>query len=545
MAGSTFLAGTPAEALARSVGDEHSWKPLRFLNLYRLTLGALFAALYQLEALPAPLGATQPKVFYAVSLAYVAFAVLANGPIIWRRPRFETQVYVHLSMDILVLTVLMHSSGSMESGLGMLLVVTIAAAGMLTEGRTAGLFAALATIAVLLEQSYSHWVNLPGYLSYPRAGMLGATFFATAALARVLAMRIRESQALAAQRGADLANMAQLTEYVIQQMDAGVLVVDSDRHLKLMNVAAWRLLGFPTAAQQKTLAGVSPQLAERLAAWEHNTEHGHGTLSAADGTGEVLPRFARIGAAGYLIFLDDATAAAQQAQQLKLAALGRLTASIAHEVRNPLGAIAHAGELLAESEQLGVADHRLTEIIAQQVQRVNGIVESVLQLGRRDASRPEALALHTWLTRFVDELVQTANIPPEQIAFSVEPADLIIQFDANQLRQILGNLCQNGLHHARDANAVPKVQIRAHVQQGRTFIDVIDRGPGVTPDAQAHLFEPFFTTEKTGTGLGLYISRELAQCNRARLDYLPAAGMPGRFRLSLGTPLNPSTEHDN
>lgn len=539
---STFLPGVPQDGFAfgEHVDDEYTWKPLRFLNLYRLTISALFAGLYQLGSLPKPLGSTDPQLFYITSLIYVAFAVLANGPIIWRRPRFDTQVYVHLGVDILAMTVLMHSSGSMESGLGMLLVVTIAAAGMLTEGRTAGLFAALATLAMLTEQAYSHFFNLPGYLSFSRAGMLGATFFATAALARVLANRIRESEALAAQRGVDLANMSRLTEYVIQQMESGVLVVDSARHLRLMNVAAWRLLGFPNAAQQKTLAGVSPELAERLAAWERNAQESLGTLAAADGAGEVLPRFARIGGAGYLIFLDDATSAAQQAQQLKLAALGRLTASIAHEVRNPLGAIGHAGELLGESENLGQADRRLTEIIRQQVQRVNGIIESVLQLGRRDASQPEVLVLQPWLKRFVEEFIQTVNLPADQIDLSVEPPGLAITFDPNHLRQILANLCQNALEHARETNTGPKVSLRTHVQQDRVFLDVIDTGPGVSTEAQAHLFEPFFTTRKTGTGLGLYVSRELAQCNRARLDYLPATDAPGRFRLFLGAPLNPS-----
>lgn len=541
---STFLPGARPDTLAfgRALDDEYTWKPLRFLNLYRLALSALFAGLYQLDALPNPLGSTDPRLFYITSLFYVAFAVLATGPIIWRRPRFELQVYVHLSVDIVAMVVLMHSSGSMESGLGMLLVVTIAAAGMLTEGRTAGLFAALATIAILAEQVYSHFFALPNYLSFPRAGMLGATFFATAALARVLANRIRESEALAAQRGVDLANMARLTEYVIQQMDAGVLVVDSEQRLRLMNVAAWRLLGLPNADPQKTLADVSPALAERLAAWEGHMEENPGTFSAADGSGEVLPRFARIGEAGYLIFLDDATSAAQQAQQLKLAALGRLTAGIAHEVRNPLGAIAHAGELLGESDNISQADRRLTEIIRQQVQRVNGIIESVLQLGRRGVSQPEVLALQPWLARFVEEFAETMNVPAEQIACAVEPPGLTITIDPNHLRQILTNLSQNGLEHADIEKGLPKVRLHAYVQQDRVLIDVIDTGPGLTPEAQAHLFEPFFTTRKTGTGLGLYVSRELAQINRARLDYVPAADTPGRFRLSLGAPLN-SSDH--
>jgi two-component system sensor histidine kinase PilS (NtrC family) len=294
--------------------------------------------------------------------------------------------------------------------------------------------------------------------------------------------------------------------------------------------------------EQRTLASVSPDLAKRLDQWRARSMAPHSTLVGAEGS-ELLPRFLCIGehcAAGFLIFLDDASDAAQHAQQLKLAGLGRLTASIAHEVRNPLGAISHAGELLGESEHLDKSDRRLIEIITQQVQRVNGVIESVLQLGRREGAQWLALELESWLERFAAEFVQTSAVNRESIGWQVQPATLRVRFDPNHLHQILWNLCQNGLHHARNGAGGAKVMLSAGVEGGRAYLDVTDNGPGVPPEVRPHLFEPFFTTERTGNGLGLYISRELALCNRARLDYLPSAEHPGRFRISFGLPELPA-----
>lgn len=516
-------------------GDRNTWQPLRFLNFYRMFLGGIFVAVFNLSAGVPPLGKTNPALFDWMSLAYLGFALLAVVAIEAKWPRFDVQVYTQTGLDIIFLTLLMHASGGIESGIGMLLVVSIAGASMLTKGRMAGLFAALATLAILTEQLYAHFSDVHQLTSYPRAGMLGATIFAIAVLAHVLAHRIRESESLAARRGLDLANIARLTEFVIQHLPDGVVVVDSEQRIRLMNSAAWDLLGRPSASEKRTLASVSPKLSASLDDW-HQGDFGEVELvPSANGESELLPRFVSIGqqpSSGIVIFLDDVTAASRQAHQLKLAALGRLTASIAHEVRNPLGAISHAAELLGESPDLKGPDRRCIEIILQQSRRVNTIIESILALGRSGRSRAEELRLNDWLERFVEEFRAGVKGAQGSISCSVEPQTMQVVFDPVQLHQVVWNLARNGLRHARPDD--PRVTIEAHrLADGRACLDVIDNGEGIPEEQQTKIFEPFFTTEASGTGLGLYLARELARVNGARLAYLQDQDGSKRFRISF------------
>ncbi len=527
------LAHSPTETANR---DLKTWKPLRFFNLFRFLIAGLFLQFYLMGPLPPPLGHGDPKLFFHASLLYLAFGVASMVAMHYRRPRFSWQLYTAVAADIVFLTLLMHASGGIGSGLGMLLVISVANASMVTEGRTARLFAALASIALLVEQTYAVMLPSPKIgFSYPHAGMLGATLFATAILAHVLARRARESEALAAQREVDLANMAQLTGYIIQHMDTGVLVVDAGDRVRLMNTAARTLLPHPPSDRDDTIGGICPDLGRRLAAWQQH-RHVNPTVSQI-GDHEVLPRFAAIGStgdAGTLIFLEDATRAAHQAQQLKLASLGRLTASIAHEIRNPLGAISHAAQLLGESPKLEKADARLVEIILQHSQRMNTIIENVLQLGRRDRSRPTRFVLLPWLERFLAEFRQATASSEANVFITAHTPEMEITFDPNHLHQILWNLCQNALRHAGRAPGEARVELEYYPgQTGHPIIEVHDFGPGVPASVQRHIFEPFFTTEAGGTGLGLYIARELAECNQARLRYQFTTDGGSRFRLSL------------
>lgn len=534
--------GTPTAAALKqppAPQDEHNtWRPLRYFTLYRFILAGLFAVLMQTKSAPPPLGRLDPQLFYWTSLAYLAFAFGARLAIQRRYPPFQQQVYLQVLVDILAITVLMHASGGIGSGLGMLLVVSIAGGSLLTAGRTAGLFAATATLVVLIEQFYMHFHVGLSQSSYPQAGMLGATLFATAALSHTLGQRIRESEALALQRGIDLANMAQLTDYVLQHMQTGVVVVDGESRVRLANPNARKLLSLPgehdTHPMLKTHA---PELCQRLADWRLGRTPPDPLLTLGQTPQEVIPRFMAVGKDRFdaaLIFLEDATAAANQAQQLKLASLGRLTASIAHEVRNPLGAISHAGELLAESNHLDPTEQRMTEIIRDQTRRVNAIIENVLRLGRRDSSTPETLPLAPWLEKFLELFSHSHRLDDGTIEVSVEPAELKVWFDPGHLQQILANLCENGLRHST-AGTLPRLRLVAGTNpEGRAWLDIYDTGPGIEPEAIPHIFEPFFTTEASGTGLGLYLSRELAQCNGAHLDYLPTAEGTSRFRLLFG-----------
>ena len=253
---------------------------------------------------------------------------------------------------------------------------------------------------------------------------------------------------------------------------------------------------------------------------------------------QVLPRFKAIEQrqnGGVMIFLEESSRTAHQAQQLKLASLGRLTAGIAHEVRNPLGAISHAGELLGESPQLDANDKRLVRIIIEQSRRMNIIIENVMQLGRRDRARPVMIPMAYWLQKFIDDFLLSTQAPAAAVRLEVESADIMVEFDPSHLQQILWNLCQNGLRHS-GAGENPRLELLVGLNiTGRPYLDVVDHGPGVSPENIGNIFEPFFTTDSKGTGLGLYIARELAESNLAQLRYQPRDGM-SCFRISFKNP---------
>jgi two-component system sensor histidine kinase PilS (NtrC family) len=307
-----------------------------------------------------------------------------------------------------------------------------------------------------------------------------------------------------------------------------------------MNESAWYMLGLPSlgGSANKMLDAVSTELAQQFDEWQNHELSETRVFSPGGINKDLLPSFTNLGSgrqAGTLIFLEDTARMAQQAQQMKLASLGRLTASIAHEIRNPLGAISHAEQLLAEAVTDNPADRRLLEIIHTNSSRVNDIIENVLQLSRRDRSIPDDILLKDWLEKFVDEFTHNQNLRPGDIGIHIDPEDIIVYFDATQLHQILWNLCNNAVRHSQGYNRQPLI----HLQGGwpsdmhRPFLDVIDHGPGIPPEQTENIFEPFYTTEAKGSGLGLYIARELAECNQARLSYIAIPTGGSCFRLEF------------
>ena len=515
------------------------WRSLRYFNFYRVILAGLFVVPIVLNQRLPILGSHNLPLFAMVSYSYLLISVFSSFAIHWKKPSFKALVYGLVILDIGVLLTLMHASGGTQSGLGVLIIISVAGASSFIASRTAGLLAAIAAIAILADQIYS---QLEGVLepNYTHAGILGATLFATAMLINLLSKRLRETEALATQRGIDLANLSQLNEYVIDHLQSGVIVVDSIDRIHLINKAAARMLGLPSIQihDKRPLMQVSRDLEKQLAVWKSNDSSDSKVFRVSSTAMELIPNFARLGEdshSGTLIFIEDSARTAQQAQQMKLASLGRLTASIAHEIRNPLGAISHAEQLLAESDKLSTADKRLTQIIHKHTERVNAIIENVMQLSRRGNAKPELIKLKPWLEHFASEFVMSLQINEEELQINVQADDLIVYFDNTQFHQIVWNLCQNGIRHAQKCETNPKLELIGgrNTITRRPYLDVIDHGPGVSPENIQHIFEPFFTTESHGSGLGLYISRELCEANNAHLSYLPATGKGGCFRIDF------------
>ncbi|MDH4276081.1 MAG: ATP-binding protein, partial [Gammaproteobacteria bacterium] len=500
---------------------QDTWRALRLLNGYRFLLGALWLSTFLLQP-PRPFGDVLPILYGLVIVTYVGAAAAVTWALRQGRPSVLLQPPLQIAADIVAISLVMFASGGVNSGVGMLLIVVIAGGSVVLSRRATVAMAAAAALAELgLQTLGTYWLDFAP--QFTQAGLLGSVYFATALLGHVLVRRVRESEELAQQRGMDLANMAQLNDYIIRRMQSGVLVIDEHNHIRLMNESAWYLLGTPINQYLRTLEAISPELFDFVQRWRADNEFTPAPFKAPKSEVKVLPRFARLGLGenkGMVIFLEDSALLTQQAQHLKLASLGRLTASIAHEIRNPLGAISHASQLLEESPTLQPADKRMTQIIREQAVRVNTIIESIMQLSRRDRTRPELFGLLRWLNAFVAEFSRAHGIEAGRLAVEIDPAETEVRMDPAHLHQVLSNLVHNALRHSPAAEGQPQVRLRGGIARELRgpFLDVIDNGKGIDPETATQIFEPFFSTDTQGTGLGLYIARELCESNQAALD---------------------------
>ncbi|MEW6313957.1 MAG: ATP-binding protein [Pseudomonadota bacterium] len=510
--------------------DSH-WRSMAYFGAYRAGLAALLLGVVWLFGGSLVFGSHNLKLFVYGSLAYLAFAVLCLFLIRARMPRFNLQLTAQVVGDVVFLVLLTYASGGMESGLGLLLLAMLAAASLVSRGGLAWFYAALASIAVLGEQSYEVLKLGANPAQYTQAGMLSLGYFAIAWLARTLAHYTRASEQLAAQRGIDLANLAQVNQLVIQDMQDGVLVVDERGVIRQRNAQAETMLGAPVAREPK-LDEYSPGLAGQWQRWRLGDDSGSVTLNGTQANQTLAARFVPVGQSrdsGAVIFLEDWSRVQSQAQQMKLAALGRLTANIAHEIRNPLSAIHHAAELLQEEKGVGETQTRLAQIIRDNAQRLDRMVQEVLKLNRRDRAHQEALHLDSFLRGFVEQFCQVEKIEPGTFRLQIDPG-LMASFDRSHLNQVMWNLCRNAYRYCRRGEGSIVLYAGSAGVPGVVNLDVSDDGPGVEDEAVAHLFEPFFTTVTSGTGLGLYIARELCEANRASLDYAGGSG-GARFRV--------------
>jgi two-component system, NtrC family, sensor histidine kinase PilS len=499
------------------------WTSLTFLAIYRLFVATFVATIAAIGAPTFSLGEFAPRLFVVTSQLYLAAAIAFFVVLRRMRERPQGQLTVHILTDILVTTLLMSASGGFRSGLGVMLLISLAGAALVADRKTTLFYAACATIAILAEQTW--WVlRQDGQTtSYLQPGLLSLGYFATAIIVNRLAERVLLSERLARERGVQLANQLRVNELVIQDVADGVLVVDATGLVRQHNRQAAQLLG-QSDLDGRALAELAPAFTQQLAEWRAGRAGEREPIRIAATERRVRARFQGAGVAGAsltLVFIEDLSRLEEEAQRVKLVALGRLTANIAHEIRNPLSAITHASDLMAE-ENRAHGRERLGRIIRDNAYRLDRMVRDVLELNRRDRAQIEPIALAAFVDTFVEEFTQYGKLAPE--AFVIEiAADVVAAFDRVHLHQILWNLVGNAWRHSSQSAA--SVRVRAESVGGRLELHVIDDGPGVAPEARAQLFEPFFTTFSKGTGLGLYIARELAAANGAVLEYVaPAAG---------------------
>ncbi len=511
------------------------WRTLRLLNAYRLIIALIFVLTFYVVHDNFWLDSNSIALYNHISITYLIFAVITMCCTWWQRPKLEISLPTQTILDISFIILLMFTMGGSKSGVGLLLIISIAGASLVSQGRLALFYAAIATIDLLLEQTYRSFSLDSQSDGYTQSAMLSLSCFATAWLAHSLAKRMQQSETLASQRGIDLENLAQINALITHEMQDGVLVVDQNFMVKHHNIQAENLLGinlksYAESWLERPLNTYMPELTKLIEQWEqeqlgNNISVITNITKLQTETHELRLRFLPVGASrsdGAVIFIEDWSRTQTQAQQLKLAALGRLTANIAHEIRNPLSAISHANQLLQEDVTNNGSTQRMLQIIADNVQRVDQIVKDVLELNRRDRTNQEIIQLEQFLIEFHNQFCAIENIPANAFRLTLSQTHTQTSFDHRHLNQILWNLCKNGWRHCKKVDASLQLSLIVANKTQAIRVEIIDDGSGIPADIRPHLFEPFFTTENSGTGLGLYIARELSEANGARIQYRPA-----------------------
>lgn len=487
-----------------------------YFNIYRILIALLLLAMSIVQDQLSQ-QFRDPDIYQFTTLAYLLLNLGFFGYYRIDQNLQARQLFASLSLDIAVLHALFYLGQGVNQGESNLVIISVAAANIMLHGRLGFAIAAQASLFSLAVEIERHLTSLSSVSEVAVAGLQGTVYFASAYIVQNLSQRIRTSEGLAEQQQRDIRELQELNQHVIQSMRTGIIVCDQDGHIKTTNQACQDLLG---------LAPKTPlpePLKQRLSLWQAQP-------NARTTPFRVTPEFPLVQAnfaslkreqgRHILIFIEDTRQMKQQAQYLKLASLGRLTASIAHEVRNPLGAISHATQLLRESEQLSPADKKMTDIILRHSDRVNRIIEDTLSLSRRSEPDSREIVIAQWLEGIVNDF-ELAN-PSAQIKLALNTPQAKARFDPSQLEQVLVNLLANALRHGLGSEQQQPIILKLdHTSSGkRAFIDVINAGPGIAEEARQHLFEPFFTTETQGTGLGLYLSKEICEANQAQLDYI-------------------------
>lgn len=522
--------------LGKSTLDEDSinWTAMQYLNFYRVFIGVLLVIFASIDKLPQSFESLEKLFFSVVCYLYLSIALFFIFLIKRHYFNFDFQVILGFIIDIIALNLLMYLSYGLDSGFGLLIIIAVAGGSILSTRRTAIFFATVASLIVLGCESYLYLFSYSKLANYPHAGMLGITFFITALIGNWLAIRVRDTEALAKQQEREIDDLAELNEHVVQRMQSGIMVLDKNKSVILLNESAKQFLRLSEKKHNEISSFVKEYIEPKVNKWQQEKSPSN-IIVKLPGIPELRISFVNISVDNnpkVIIFFEDIVRLRKHAQQLKLASIGGLTASIAHEIRNPLGAINHAGQLLAEFGELSNENKRLVQIINDHTLRVNTIIENVLSVSRREPASPESFEVAPYLNKFIDELKGRFNLSEQSIKLRLIKTPIKIMVDKSQLHQILCNLCENALRYSKGETLIT-FYCDIYEDTKRPYIDIIDYGKGVPLENQDKLFEPFFTTETKGSGLGLYLTKEMCEANHIQLELVLSSEKGTIFRLNF------------
>lgn len=502
--------------------NQDRWRSLQYFSVYRLLVivALAFLPLVLKWLMPATqsLFVLSPAITRTL-LGYAVFALLAGISARHRRFHFESLMTIQIVGDIFFIVLLGFFSGGAKAGLPLLLLPYLAAAGLLSRGRMTMFHSAVAAVLLLIaELAVGVTSHSMMHANLPLAGFIALAYFAIAWLAHRLAGYAKENELLAEARGVDLAKQEEVNRLVIRDMQDGVLVIDQHARIRHYNQQAQSQLNMDGVLENRPLSEW-PFVYQAMVRW---VEYGPADVTIqVPGTEHAvtlhIKPIEQARQAGAVIYVQDSRAEQHLAQQLKLASLGRLTANIAHEIRNPLSAITHAADLMDEDAEDQI-QRRLLKIIRDNANRLDRIVQDVLQLNKRDRLNSEKLDLPLFLQEFVNDFISVERLPSAWLKLDLQSDSLEVPFDRAHLNQILWNLCRNAVRYC--AQMPGSIAISLSAQDDEWQVRVFNDGPPIPAELQVQLFEPFFTTQSTGTGLGLYIARELSSANGATLHYI-------------------------
>jgi two-component system sensor histidine kinase PilS (NtrC family) len=529
----------PVEYTAWPLPEPLTRKVVGYLNIYRMVIAALLGVSHFGGLGQSVSGPTGQAVASAVLLAYLLFAAFHLFSARRKLANFFRLASYSLFTDVIFLSVLVIAYAGVGGGLGILLVFTSGAAAVLLPLRKALLIASIASLSMVGTATWRFAMSGGTADSLIQAALFGITAMVAAVLANRLAYWGRDFRLIAEKRKVTLTELEQVNELIIRRMRTGVVAIDETNMIRVMNESAWFLLGSPEV-RQRSLRSLSPRLEQALADWKKQPDIEPKPVILEPSQAQILPSFVslpRDSGLGAMIFLNDNNVVARRAIELSVNSLAKLSGSIAHEIRNPLAALNHASQLLEESPQIRLSEMRLIHIIQNHAKRMNGIVENILQLSRREQSRPELLPLHIFLPEFANEFETSQTNRALEFQTAIDTEETYVLYDKSQLSQCLWKLLDNAVDHAsRDrANPAVRLALRRDPEAGFCIITVADNGPGITKAQLSKIFEPFYTTRKEGSGLGLYIARQLCEANQAELtvDSEPGEGAYFHIRLAL------------